>query len=381
MRNSSSLVFYLDFASLYQCAIHPLKKISQIKTVNILLEGIPKNLDVPPILDSSCSQYCTGRRTIPENERNNFLSISMEEFKTRMTAIGITDFDLLASILKYFISIAHIPQAEKEQLFSNGERLLPEEFTKKVFDLAILNPAKGQSFTKEELSFLSDLKNNCKKTDYSSKRSLQSYNSSNLFLSIEESNWLRQYIPPHININFQALDASVAIHHQTLQMPDDFATLIRLISPALKEKHPLATFSYEDFIGYMEVYPSTGKLSNGRLEYWILSGPVQNVVEAITRLNFRDASAIVHLTKGVFNLDEITEIQNGIKKASNPKTRFLHTLCYDSSLNGINVTLIVHLIDSEVKEETLPINDENNTNSDTDISRGIIEYPIRRENT
>ena len=66
MRNSSSLVFCLDFASLYQCAIHPLKKVSPKKAVNFLLEGISKTLDFPPIPDSSCSQYCTGKRTIPE---------------------------------------------------------------------------------------------------------------------------------------------------------------------------------------------------------------------------------------------------------------------------------------------------------------------------
>lgn len=381
MRNSSSLVFCLDFASLYQCAIHPLKKVSQKKAVNFLLEGISKTLDFPPIPDSSCSQYCTGKRTIPEAGKNDFLSISMEEFKTRMAAIGIKDFALLASILKYFISIAYIPRDEKEKLFSMGESLEPDEFTKEVFDLAISNPAKGQAFSREELSLLSNLKNNCKETDYSAKRSLQSYTSSNSFLSKEETDWLRQYIPLHININLQALDASVTIQHQTLRMPEDFATLIRLIGPALNEEHPLAAFSYEDFLEYMEVHPSTGKLSKGRLEYWILSGPVQNVVEAITRLNFHDASDIVHLTKGEFNLDEIADIENAIKKASNPQIRFLHTLCYESSLKGINVTLIVHLIDSEVKKENLHLEDGNTTNNGTDISSGIIEYPIRLENT
>lgn len=369
MQNNPPYIINLDFASLYQCAIKPLKRKSQKNTVSIILEGLT-GISVP-VADSCCSQYCTGRRAIPENTKNNFILISMEEFKKRMDAIGINDFEPIAAILKSFVSIANIPDTEKEKLLTLEKNLSYEEFTKEVFVQAISAPVRGKPFTPEELSFLSNLKKNCEQNNYSSTGNSQQ--SHHFDLSGEKMDWLRQYIAPHIHINLHSLNTSASIQHYCFQFPEDFAALIYLIEPALTGR-PLDTFNYETFIECTGIHPSTGVLTKGQLECWKFSGSVHHIAKAIKRLNFSDVSDIVFLMEGSFTFSEIEELENTIKKTANSQIGFLHALCHNNSSENINVTLIVRIFPEKAKRQK-----EQEQNADN-IDKDVIKYTLRRRN-
>lgn len=130
--SQNALNFALNFATLFQCAIIPLKDKSQTETVNALL--------IKPgatnISTASSSNYATGKRVVPDDYRSALISLSNEALIERLTYIGIFEYDRMCDALRHLVECAKIPSSQRDRLLNAYENSEQIEFIKSIIRVA-----------------------------------------------------------------------------------------------------------------------------------------------------------------------------------------------------------------------------------------------------
>lgn len=125
-------IFVLNFATLFQCAIIPLKSKSQTASVNALLINPESKI----ISTASGSNFVTGKRAIPDDYHLALVSLSAEKLASRLTYIGIFEYNRMCNVILHLVKYAKISSTQRERLigaYKNSEQI---EFIKSVIKTA-----------------------------------------------------------------------------------------------------------------------------------------------------------------------------------------------------------------------------------------------------
>lgn len=338
----------LDFATVYQCAVKPFKGPPQNRSVCILL--LDKVADGSlPLTDATCSNYVTGKRAIPDNFRTAFANINDIGAKEKFEALRIHNLQLPADALRQLIDHVMLPKATYNKLIksyqTSTDTSTPEQFLAEVLRCSADTKGNHQ-LSPEDLALIASFASP-KAANHSSSESSggDSFNLDSE-LSEEDLSYLRDYIPTTIPItNSSFFGTSVTINCQPLNLPHDFVPLVLLLKPVLREVQ-VTTFTYEQFLDYTGISPTTGHLQSGTLQHLKITGPIDGVVSTIPSLNLKDVCSVVLLMKGPITSENANQVEEAIRDASFPAIKLLRSLIFDNQLSDAEIALIIK-VDSE----------------------------------
>ena len=337
----SNSVLVLDFATVYHCAIKPFKDKPQNRTVCILLMGdVDDNAKKLPMSDAVCSNYINGKRAVPDNYRDQLAELPVEDLERRLNRIGIHEYEYVAESLSHLVENVSMQKSQRSRLqglYKEGDSLT---FINQVFHVA--SDAKSpKALTATDIALLSSYKALPEEavTEPSPAMSASEPEAE----PKEDIEWMRDYIPPKIQINVESFFGTpIKMSRQALTMPKDFSALVHLLKPALTG-FPVDTFQYEDFVEKMSINPASGRLKNGSLCCWKLVGPVDGILGAIAGLKMSDVSDAAFIMRGRATVPDSKLIEKSIREVSNQNANILKALAFDSRLTELEVTLIVHI--------------------------------------
>lgn len=361
--SQNELNFALNIATLFQCAIIPLKSKSQVATVNALLIK-PK---ATVISTASSSNYVTGKRVVPDDYRIALVSLSDEDLTERLTYIGIFQYDRMCNALLRLVKCAKISSIERKRLINIYKNSKQIEFIKSTIRTAAdCKEVTQLSYTDIEhlAEFAStesptDWTNNKLTTDaeiegtpnYAARCLLPTHQSEDKY----DHDWIAEYTSQNTDINeLRSRDffgSTVVSRQQDLNMPYDFPKLLCFLTPMVKG-NPIDEFTVEEFMECMSISVINSKVTNGSIECLKLIGQAKGVVKFISRLNLSEVSDVAFLMAGKITNRDAKDIENAIRTASNKNVNCIHAMWYDEEIPEIEVTLITHVYPEEAKRQS-----------------------------
>lgn len=359
----NALNFALNFATLFQCAIIPLKSKSQTEAVNALL--IEPGATI--ISNASSSNYATGKRVVPDDYRSALISLTNKALADRLTYIGIYEYDRMCDALRHLVECAKIPPSQRERLIKAYEDSEQIDFIKSVIRVAAdckeaeqLNSTDIEHLaTFTNVEFTSKLADNKLKADAEpeantsnvDRRSLDANKSRDKY----DHNWIKEYTSQNTDIeelrNRDFFGSTVVSSQQVLNMPYDFPKLLCFLTPMVKG-NPIDEFTVEDFMECMSINIINNKVTKGSIECLKLTGQAQGVIKFISRLNLSEVSDIAFLMAGKVTNRDAKNIENAIRTASNKNVNCIHAMWYDEEISELEVTLITHVCPEVAKQQS-----------------------------
>ncbi len=354
--SQNTLKFALNFATLFQCAIIPLKSKSQSEAVNALL--------IKPgatnISTASSSNYVTGKRIVPDDYRSALISLSDEELSKRLTFIGIFEYDRMCDALLCLVKCARIPSSQRERLINTYENSKQIEFIKSTIRVAadckeiepLSNPDIEHLAAFANVEFAAELANaeieattsNADKHPLSAQKPKDKYN----------HKWIQEFTAQNIDTEeLKHLDffgSAVVSSQRVLNMPHDFSKLLCLLTPMV-EGNPIDEFSVEEFIKLMCISTINHEVTHGSIECLKLTGQAKGVIRSISRLNLSEVSDVAFLMAGKVTNTDARNIENAIRTASNKNVECIHAMWYDEEIPEIEVTLITHIYSEKANQQ------------------------------
>lgn len=352
--------FALNFATFCQCAIIPLKSKSQTASVNALLIK-PRATDIST---AACSNYTTGKRTVPDDYRFALATLSEAELTARLNYIGILEYDRMCEALLCLVKCAKIPVSQRNRLidtYYNSEQI---EFIKSTIKAAA-NCKEVIPLSNTDIDNLADFANvksvsvptyeSCTTT---TQPETTTDKTANCLLTEQKSaykydhHWIKEYTS-QITEDFKSgefFGVAVVSTQQDLHMPYDFPKLLSLLTPMVKGC-PIDDFSIDEFLDLMSISKSNYNVTTGSLEYLKISGPASGVVKFITRYDLSEVSDAVFLMAGKVTNRDAKNIEDAIRTASNQNVNCIHAMWYDEEISEIEVTLITHIYPAEAHRQ------------------------------
>ena len=357
--SQNALNFALNFATLFQCAIKPLKSKSQIEAVNALLIK-PGATDIS---NAASSNYTTGKRVVPDDYRGTLASLSDEELATRLTYIGIFEYDRMCEALRRLVECARIPSSQRKRLIDTYHNSGQMEFIKSTIHAAAdCKEVTQLSYTDiEHLAEFASIKSTADPIDDELMTDVEiktaTNNDTEYPLPTQKSedkydhNWITEYTSQNTDElrNRDFFGSTVVSSQQDLNMPYDFPKLLCLLTPMVKG-NPIDEFTVEEFLEHMSI--SNSKVTYGSIECLKLTGPAKGVVKFISRLNLSEISDVAFLMAGKITNRDAKDIENAIRTASNMNVNCIHAMWYDEEIPEIEVTLITHVYPEEAKRQS-----------------------------
>lgn len=347
MPQQSLSSLYLDFATVYQCGVKPFKSGPQNRAVCILLP-VPVDNGPLPLSDAVCSNYINGKRTIPDNYRTALANITENDIKEKFEALSIYDLQLPADALRQLIDHAILPKATHSKLIksyqTSTDASTPEKFLADVFRCSV-NTKGNHPLSPENLTQLASFATPKISTKVSESNGEDSADCDSEF-SDEDQKWMRNYIPQMLPLTSKSFfGTSVTMEWQPLSLPHDFTPLVYLLKPVFKDVQ-VEVFTFDEFLGCTGISPITGNLQSGTLQYLKIAGPIDSVVSAIHKLNFRDICSVVLLARGQITIQDMDRIEQAVKDVSLSTVRFVRSLIFDKQFPDVEVILIT-MVDPE----------------------------------
>lgn len=338
---------YLDFATVYQCGVKPFKAIPQNRAVCILL-SVPVGKVRLPLSDAVCSNYISGKRTIPDNYRTALANITENDIKEKFEALGIYDLQLPADALRQLIANAILSEATRSKLIKSyqisTDASTPGKFLADVFRNSV-NTKGNHPLSSENLTQLASYATLKISTEASENNGEDSADFDSEF-SDEDQKWMRNYIPQMLPLTSRFFfGTSVTMEWQPLSLPHDFIPLVYLLKPVFNDLQ-VEMFAFDEFLDCTGINPITGNLQNGTLQYLKIAGPIDSVVSAIHNLNFRDICSVVLLARGQITIQDMDRIEQTVKDVSLSTVRFIRSLIFDKQFSDVEIILIT-MIDPE----------------------------------
>lgn len=358
-----TLNFALNFATMFQCAIIPLKSKSQTEAVNALL--IKPGATI--ISNASSSNYATGKRVVPDEYRSALVSLSNEALTERLTYIGIFEYDRMRDALRHLVECARIPSSQRERLINAYENSEPMEFIKSTIRIAadckeveqLSNTDTEHIATFANMEFTTKLIGD--KLTTAAEIEATTNNSDRCPLSVKsfkdkyDHNWIKEYTSQNTDIeeliNRDFFASTVVSSQQVLNMSYDFPKLLCFLTPMVKG-NPIDEFTVEEFMERMSISVINSKVINGSIECLKLTGQAQGVIKFISRLNLSEVSDVAFLMAGKVTNRAAKNIENAIRTASNKNVNCIHAMWYDEEIPEIEVTLITHVCPEEAKKQS-----------------------------
>lgn len=355
--------FPLNFATMFQCAIIPLKSKSQTEAVNALLI----EPDATLISNASSSNYATGKRVVPDEYRNALVSLSNEALTERLTYIGIFEFDRMCDALLCLVKCASIPSSQRERLINTYENSEQIEFIKSTIRVAAdckkVEPLRNTdieyltSFASEESA--AELAGNKLTTDAEIEASTNNADKYSICAQTPKDkydhNWVKEYTSQNTDIeelrNRDFFSSTVVSNQQVLNMPYDFPKLLCLLTPMVKG-NPIDEFTVEEFMELMNISIINSKVIDESIECLKLTGQAQGVIKFISRLNLSEVSDVAFLMAGKVTNRDAKSIENAIRTASNENVNCIHAMWYDEEISEIEVTLITHICPAKADKQS-----------------------------
>lgn len=346
----NTLNITLNFATLFQCAIKPLKSKSQREAVNALLI----NPGAHYISNAASSNYTTGKRVVPDDYRSTLASLSDEELTRRLTYIGIFEYDRMCEALLRLVKCAKLPSKQRDRLidiyYNSGQMEFIKKTVRAAADCKEVTQLNNADI--ELLAEFSIVKSTAGSDDdeliiateampdaaagypLSAQKSEDKYN----------HDWIRDYISQNMEEeeirNKDFFGSPIVASQHDLNMPYDFPKLLCFLTPMVKG-NPIDDFTVEEFMELMSI--SNSNVTAGSIECLKLTGPAKGVIKFILRHNMSDVSDVAFLMAGkVTNRDAIA-IENAIRSVSNNNVNCIHAMWYDEEIPELEVTLITHV--------------------------------------
>lgn len=361
--SQNALNYALNFATLFQCAIMPLKSKNQREAVNALLI----NPGATNISIASSSNYATGKRIVPDDYRSALISLSNEALIERLTYIGIFEYDRMCEALCHLVECARIPSSQRERLiytYKNSESI---EFIKSIIRVAADCKEVEQLSSNDieylasfaNVEFTSNLTDNKLTTDAEIEETTN--NTDKRLLTMQQSkdkydhNWIKEYTSQNTDIeelkNRDFFGSTVVSSQQVLNMPYDFPKLLCFLTPMVKG-NPIDEFTVEEFMECMSISVINNKVTTGSIECLKLIGQAQGVIKFISRLNLSEVSDVAFLMTGKITNRDAKNIENAIRAASNKNVFCIHAMWYDEEIPELEVTLITHVCPEKAKQQS-----------------------------
>lgn len=357
----NTLNFALNFATLFQCAIKPLKSRNQRESVNALLI----EPGATTISNATSSNYTTGKRVVPDDYRSTLASLSDEELSKRLTYIGILEYDRMCEALLRLVKCAKIPFSQRNRLIKAYNSSRQIEFIKSTVraaadckqvirlsnadiehlsGFALMESTTGPA--DDELTIVTETEvtpNNIAGRPLPAQKSEDKY----------DHGWINEYTFQNIDTeeikDREFFGSTVVSSQHVLNMPYDFPKLLCLLTPMVKGD-PIDEFTVEEFMDLMSI--SNDKVTTGNIECLKLTGPAQGIIRFISRHNLSDVSDVAFLMAGkVTNRDAIA-IESAIHTASNNNVNCIHAMWFDEEIPEIEVTLITHVYPEEAERQS-----------------------------
>lgn len=361
--SQNALNYVLNFPTLFQCAIMPLKSKNQREAVNALL--------ITPgatnISTASSSNYATGKRIVPDDYRSALISLSNEALIERLTYIGIFEYDRMCDALRHLVECARIPSSQRERLINAYKNSEPIEFIKSIIRVAA-DCKEVEQLSSNDIDYLASLANvefasnltdNKLTTDSEIEKTTN--NTDKCLLSTQQSkekydhSWIKEYTSQNTDIeelkNRDFFGSTVVSSQQVLNMPYDFPKLLCFLTPMVKG-NPIDEFTVEEFMECMSISVNNNKVTNGSIECLKLTGQAQGVIKFISRLNLSEVSDVAFLMTGKVTNRDAKNIENVIRAASNKNVFCIHAMWYDEEIPELEVTLITHVCPERAKQQS-----------------------------
>ena len=361
--SQDTLNFALNFATLFQCAIAPLKSKNQTESVNALLINSGSKI----ISTASGSNYVTGKRAIPDDYRFALVSLSTEELAKRLTYIGIFEYDRMCNALLRLVKCAKIPQAQRERLIDAYEHSEQIEFIKSVIRTAadckeatqlsntdidhlaeFASVESAAEFPNGKLTADAEIKTD---TDNAAGSPLPAQNSEDKY----DHSWITEYASQNLDTdelkNRDFFGSPVVSIHQELNMPYDFPKLLCGLTPMVKGD-PIEDFTVDEFMECMSISNVNSKITAGSIEYLKLTGQAKGIVKFILGLNLKKVSDVAFLMAGRVKNRYAEEIKNAIRTASNQNVNCIRAMWYDEKIPEIEVTVIMHVCPEKAEKQS-----------------------------
>lgn len=360
--SQNTLKFALNFATLFQCAIIPLKSKSQTASVNALL--IKPGSTV--ISTASSSNYVTGKRVVPDDYRSALVSLSDEALTERLSYIGIYEYDRMCDALLRLVKCARIPSSQRERLINTYENSEPMEFIKSTIRVAAdckeVEPLNNTDT--EQLAAFASVESTAEPAGYKLTTDVETEsttsNAQRYPLSAQKPKdkynhkWVQEFTAQNIDTEeLRHLDffgSAVVSSQRVLNMPHDFSKLLCLLTPMV-EGNPIDEFSVEEFIELMGISTINREVTDGSIECLKLTGQAKGVIRSISRLNLSEVSDVAFLMAGKVTNADARNIENAIRTASNKNVECIHAMWYDEEIAEIEVTLITHICPEKAKQQ------------------------------
>ncbi len=363
-----SSVLPLNFTTFYLCGIRPFTKITQRNCVNLLLKGVhPTSNDTYEILsDSVCSHYVNGNKSIKDELRLEILRLSSDDLKKRINSVGIQEPMLAATALQNLIEKSSLQKKTKTSLLNGANSEDPEVFIAKVFNQAI-RATNVRVLTSEEKELLKSCTQNASISSemgeevtmttvsdveqFLKPETMSAYVSLNNEENDEEEEWLMDYLPSAFVSDslFFAMNP-VRIESTSVNMPIDYRALVNTLKPMLTE-NTLQKFSFADFIKAMAIDEHDGRVMSGLISYWVMRGTLKSICASIDTIDFSQVSDFAIQVIGQYNLDEVAELTNRLKNASNQKANILTALIYMGEASEVELRIITHICPDKVRQQ------------------------------
>lgn len=361
--SQNTLNYALNFASLFQCAIMPLKSKNQRETVNALLI----TPGATSISTASSSNYATGKRIVPDDYRSALISLSNEALIERLTYIGIFEYDRMCDALYQLVECARIPSGQRKRLIDSYKDSEPIEFIKSIIRAAA-DCKEIEQLSSNDIKYLAafaNVESTPKLTDNKlttdAETEAATSNTDKHLLTMQQSkdkydhNWIKEYTSQYIDIeelkNRDFFGSTVVSSQQVLNMPYDFPKLLCFLTPMVKG-NPIDEFTVEEFMECMSISGINNKVTHGSVECLKLIGQAQGVIKFISRLNLSEVSDVAILMTGKVTNRDAKNIEDAIRTASNKNVFCIHAMWYDEEIPELEVTLITHVCPEKAKQQS-----------------------------
>ena len=156
--------------------------------------------------------------------------------------------------------------------------------------------------------------------------------------------WMKDFLPRNIEPCSRSFFGTPVITcRQVLSMPTDYPPLLYLLKPALVGM-PIATFTYREFLDAMGIDSLSGRLEKGNIECLQLVGPIEGIVDSIRSRNFAAIDSMAVMMRGRITLTDFDSIEASLFKSYPRGKPFLRSLIFDSRLEELEITLIMHIV-------------------------------------
>lgn len=356
-------VLPLNFTTFYLCGIKPFTKISQRICVNLLLKDVhPTSSNTYEVLsDSVCSNYVKGKKPIKDELWVDLLKLSTYDLKNRIDNIGIQEPMLAAAALHKLIEASSLQKKTKDSLLASSNSDDPQIFIAKVFSQAI-RAKDVRPLSREEETFIESCAHvaDIPANDADSTREAAPYimaqspmpgaafNGISETQEEENGSWTMDYVPPTFSDDPLSFAMNpVHISMIPVNMPMDYRALVYSLKRTLNE-NPLQSFSFPEFIESMSIDDRSGYVTQGSIRYWNIRGSFRSICSAIGDIGFSTVSDFAIQVIGQYNLKNIEELTETLKRASNEKVNILTALIYVREASELELRIIAHVCPEKV---------------------------------